>query len=144
MKSGKLMTSQQLVRKFWQYSELFSKFVFLNLNIISVALVILDFSNVLGLDSSAAQSIAKLKSFILKNFSVEILLFVTGSSEGFKCSYNLSQRVVDSRHSISFVEKISSPQHEHRLSLAAGALLLNMNPRVGSLPRSLIVEFVRR
>ena len=76
----------------------------------------------LGLDSSAAQSIAKLKSFILKNFCVEILLFVTGSSEGFKCSYKLSQKVVDTRHSISVVEKISSPQHEHRLSLAAGAL----------------------
>jgi SulP family sulfate permease len=41
------------------------------------AVVILDFSNVLGVDSSAAQSIVKLKLFIQKNFNVKILLFVT-------------------------------------------------------------------
>ncbi|KAL7528219.1 hypothetical protein ACHAXR_002330, partial [Thalassiosira sp. AJA248-18] len=59
------------------------------------AVVILDFTNVLGLDSSAAQSIAKLKSFLLKNFDVEILLFVSGHEEGFKCTYDLSHKVAD-------------------------------------------------
>jgi len=43
--------------------------------------VILDFSNVLGLDSSAAQSIAKLKSFLLKHFNdLEIILFVAAGA----------------------------------------------------------------
>lgn len=86
-------------------------------------LVILDFSNVLGLDSSAAQSIAKLKSFLLKNFKVEIILFVTGHEDGFRCSYDLSKKIIDKslRTSIRIVE--GRPlTHEHRFSLAAGAL----------------------
>jgi SulP family sulfate permease len=47
------------------------------------AVVILDFSNVLGVDSSAAQSIVKLKLSIQKNFNVKILLF--RAQDGFLC-----------------------------------------------------------
>ena len=89
--------------------------------------VILDFTNVLGLDSSAAQSIAKLKSFILKNFNVDVIMFVTGHEDGFLCTYDLTTKVSDEsdRKSIHVVEQTPTPapgQHEHRLSLAAGAL----------------------
>ena len=91
--------------------------------------VILDFTSVLGMDSSASQSIAKLKSFVLKNFNVEIILFVTGHEDGFLCTYNLSSKVVDENHrkSIHIVEHTNKQQpehhhHDHRLSLAAGAL----------------------
>lgn len=104
-------------------------------------LVILDFSNVLGLDSSAAQSIAKLKSYILQNFTVEILLFVTGHADGFRCSYDLSQKVVDIMDVTSI--RISSVEHEpqankKRLSLAAGAVA-TIQPRnnfIAEIPNS--------
>ena len=86
-------------------------------------LVILDFSLVLGLDSSAAQSIAKLKEYIRKHFTVEIIIFVTGHQDGFRCAYDLSHRVVDDPESatIEIVEHRPSVHH-HRLSLAAGAV----------------------
>ena len=88
--------------------------------------VILDFSNVLGLDSSAAQSIAKLKSFLLKHFNdLEIILFVTGHEDGFRCSFGLSEKITGKslRTSIRIVEGSRPSTHqEHRFSLAAGAL----------------------
>jgi SulP family sulfate permease len=87
--------------------------------------VILDFSNVLGLDSSAAQSIAKLKSFLVKNFNdVEIILFVTGHEDGFRCSYDLTEKISGKslRTSIRIVEGRPSTPHEHRFSLAGGAI----------------------
>jgi len=93
------------------------------------SLVIIDFTNVSGMDSSASQSISKLKSFVLKNFNVEIILFVTGHEDGFLCTYNLSSKVSDENHrkSIHIVEHTSQQEpeqhhHDHRLSLAAGAL----------------------
>eukprot|EP00804_Cyclotella_cryptica_P000002 CCRYP_013698-RB/>CCRYP_013698-RB protein AED:0.01 eAED:0.01 QI:1217/1/1/1/0/0/3/643/636 len=55
--------------------------------------VILDFSPVLGLDSSAAQTIAKLNDSIRRNFDIEIVIFVSGREEGFLCAYDLSHRV---------------------------------------------------
>jgi len=57
--------------------------------------VILDFSRVLGIDSSAAQTIAKLKDSILTNYGIELVLFVTGQADGFPCSYDLSRKVHD-------------------------------------------------
>ncbi len=72
---------------------------------------------------SAAQSFVKLKLSIQKNFNVKILLFVTGHEDGFLCSYDLSQKVLDEfvRKSIQVVEDKSSVK-ENRLSWAAGAL----------------------
>ncbi|KAL7478904.1 hypothetical protein ACHAW6_004659 [Cyclotella cf. meneghiniana] len=55
--------------------------------------VILDFSPVLGLDSSAAQTIAKLNDSIRRSFDIEIVIFVSGREEGFLCAYDLSHRV---------------------------------------------------
>ncbi|KAL3786183.1 hypothetical protein HJC23_001259 [Cyclotella cryptica] len=55
--------------------------------------VILDFSPVLGMDSSAAQAIAKLNNSIRNNFHVEIVIFVSGREDGFPCAYDLSQKV---------------------------------------------------
>ncbi|KAL7554002.1 hypothetical protein ACHAWF_017366 [Thalassiosira exigua] len=106
------------------------------------AVVIIDFTHVLGLDSSAAQSIAKLKSFILNNFSVEILLFVTGQ-DGFKASQivralHVSTLVCYFSHHVTLLQttydlsgelggsdetSIKVVGHaEHRLSLNARAL----------------------
>jgi SulP family sulfate permease len=55
--------------------------------------VILDFSPVLGMDSSAAQAIAKLNSSIRNNFEAEIVIFVSGREDGFPCAYDLSDKV---------------------------------------------------
>ena len=55
--------------------------------------VILDFSPVLGMDSSAAQAIAKLNCSIRNSYDSEIIIFVSGSEDGFPCDYDLSEKV---------------------------------------------------
>lgn len=56
-------------------------------------IVILDFSLVLGIDSSAAQGMIKLKSSMQRRFNVELSIFVSGSSDGFPCQFDLSREL---------------------------------------------------
>jgi SulP family sulfate permease len=57
-------------------------------------IVILDFALVLGIDSSAAQAMAKLKNSLQKRFNVELSIFVSGSDRGgFPCAFDLSQEL---------------------------------------------------
>mmetsp|Transcript_11326 Transcript_11326/g.15693 ORF Transcript_11326/g.15693 Transcript_11326/m.15693 type:complete len:625 (-) Transcript_11326:165-2039(-) len=57
-------------------------------------IMIMDFSLILGMDSSAAQAIIKLKSNLHKKFNVDVCLFVTGSRDGFPCQFDLSKELV--------------------------------------------------
>jgi SulP family sulfate permease len=59
-------------------------------------IVILDFSLVLGIDSSAAQTMTKLRNVLQKSFNVEICIFVTGSEAGFPCEFDLSKELIAS------------------------------------------------
>lgn len=90
--------------------------------------IILDFCNVVGIDSSAAQSIVKLKSFIQKNYNVKILLLVTGTTDGLRCNYGLSQKFVDElgRKSIHVVTKNTLSIKETRRMSLAGVALVNL------------------
>lgn len=56
-------------------------------------IVIMDFSLVLGIDSSAAQAMAKLKTTMQKRFHVELSIFVSGSVDGFPCQFDLSKEL---------------------------------------------------
>jgi len=56
-------------------------------------IVIMDFGLVLGIDSSAAQAIAKLKNVMQKQYDVELCIFVTGSSNGFPTDYDLTKEL---------------------------------------------------
>jgi sulfate permease, SulP family len=56
-------------------------------------IVLLDFSLVLGIDSSAAQTITKLTSNLHKSFGVDLCVFVSGSDDGFPCEFNLSNEL---------------------------------------------------
>eukprot|EP00536_Pseudo-nitzschia_multiseries_P004862 jgi/Psemu1/238019/estExt_Genewise1.C_850070 len=51
--------------------------------------LIMDFSLVLGIDSSAAHGIVKLKDSILGEYGIQLCLFVTGSTEGFPTEFDL-------------------------------------------------------
>ena len=54
--------------------------------------LLLDFSLVGGLDSTAAHAIAKLKDVLHRSYSIEVTIFVTGRRrEGFPCAYALSE-----------------------------------------------------
>jgi len=55
--------------------------------------VILDFSLVLGIDSSAAHAIVKLKDSMLNKYDLELLIFVTGSTEGFPTEFDLRDQL---------------------------------------------------
>ncbi len=58
-------------------------------------IVIVDFSLVLGIDSSAAQAIVKLKKQMIASYTTKLCVFVPGSSNGFPCDYNLTSELND-------------------------------------------------
>jgi SulP family sulfate permease len=77
-------------------------------------IVILDFSLVLGIDSSAAQAMIKLKQMMRGKHSIQLCIFVSGSEIGFPCEFPLSGELSDrqSNHgNISLDDK-----HESNLS----------------------------
>jgi len=53
-------------------------------------IVILDFTLVQGMDSSAAQSIARLKGAMHRQFQINLAVWVSGCADGFPCEYNLT------------------------------------------------------
>jgi len=55
--------------------------------------VIMDFSLVLSIDSSAAHAIVKLKDIILKQYDIQLCIFVTGSMDGFPTEYKLRDQL---------------------------------------------------
>lgn len=57
--------------------------------------IIMDFSLVVGIDSSAAQAITKLKKIMNQKFGIQLCIFVTGSNDGFPCEYNLSSELTN-------------------------------------------------
>jgi sulfate permease, SulP family len=72
-------------------------------------IVILDFSLVVGMDSAAAHSIAKLKNIMHRLFDVEITIFVTGSHRnGFPCDYALSEALMMARKAIQNDDAVAS------------------------------------
>lgn len=55
-------------------------------------IVVVDFTLVVGMDSSAAHAVAKLKKILHRLLHVEVSIFVTGSDRGgFPCEYALSE-----------------------------------------------------
>jgi SulP family sulfate permease len=55
--------------------------------------MIVDCSLVLSIDSSAAHAISKLKDTLLKNYGVELFVFVTGSDKGFPTEFPLTDKL---------------------------------------------------
>jgi len=64
----------------------------------SLLVLIIDFSLVLGIDSSAAHAIVKLKDTILKEYRIQLCLFVTGSVEGFPTEFDLRDQLSTECH----------------------------------------------
>jgi len=56
-------------------------------------IIIIDFMLVLGIDSSAAQAIIKLRDSLTNQFGIKLSIFVSGSAEGFPCETNLSEEL---------------------------------------------------
>lgn len=81
-------------------------------------IVILDFSLVLGIDTSAAQTMTKLKNVLHKSFKVDLCIFVSGSEEGFPCQFNLSKEL-DTLHVSASNENQRSGDVESQASEAS-------------------------
>lgn len=60
---------------------------------LSPVVIIMDCSLVLGIDSSAAQAISKLKDTLLKRHQIDLFVFVTGSDRGFPTEYPLTDNL---------------------------------------------------
>ena len=117
--------------------------------------LILDFSQVVGIDSTAAHAIAKLKESLLKKFSLlDVILFVT-RDEGFPCDFALSTRVCDSdptKASIRIVERKpgsrlldGSESTSSRMSITARAFQMNHTEpaeTIAEIPNSRVFRFV--
>lgn len=65
--------------------------------------VVVDCSLVLGIDSSAAQAIAKLKDTLLKNHEIELFIFVAGSARGFPTEFPLTDRLSTAHHPMAVI-----------------------------------------
>jgi len=61
-------------------------------------IVIMDFTLVIGIDSSAAQGLIKLKTAMQKKYHVDVCIFVAGSENGFPCEFDLSTELTSSPH----------------------------------------------
>lgn len=68
--------------------------------------VIVDFSLVLGVDSSAAQAITRLKRVLNTEFSVEVSIFVSGSPYGFPTAFDLSRELAAQMSSMIVNKKV--------------------------------------
>lgn len=55
--------------------------------------MILDFSLIVAMDSSAAHAIVKLKNILQNAMHLEVTIFVTGSPHGFPCEFALSEEL---------------------------------------------------
>jgi len=73
---------------------------------VSPIVLIMDCTLVLGIDSSAARAIVKLKDTILNEYNIQLCIFVTGTTEGFPTEFNLRDRL-----STTFTT-ISEQQHD--------------------------------
>ncbi|KAG7351225.1 sulfate permease family protein [Nitzschia inconspicua] len=87
---------------------------------LSPLVLVLDCSLVLGIDSSAAHAIVKLKEIILKQYNIRPIIFVSGSEEGFPTEYNLrdqlsgpSKKKEDSRPSPTEASPLLATQTLH-------------------------------
>lgn len=89
-------------------------------------IVIMDFMLVLGIDSSAAQAMGKLRKLLSKQFSVDPCIFVTGSQEGFPTEFSLSKEL--SQPADSFTGSHVVPDLDHALRLAEDSLLARQDP----------------
>jgi len=72
--------------------------------------IIIDFTLVLGIDSSAAQAILKLRDSLTNQFGIKLSIFVAGKADGFPCEVNLSEELNSS----------SMPSHEQLLTAKNG------------------------
>jgi hypothetical protein len=60
--------------------------------------VIIDFTLVLGIDSSAAQAIIKLRDQLSHQLGTKLVIFVPGSASGFPCEINISEQLNTARN----------------------------------------------
>lgn len=92
----------------------------------SPIVVIVDFTLVMGMDSSAAHAVAKLKKILHRLFHVKIALFVTGSGRGgFPCEFALSDALRASHptiHQVASSGTSNSFREVEKATLSPGSL----------------------
>ena len=89
-------------------------------------IVIMDFMLVLGIDSSAASAMSKLRTILRKQYSIDLCIFVTGAKEGFPTAFGLSKELSEPVDSFSGSRVVSDL--DTALSLAEDNLLYRYDP----------------
>jgi SulP family sulfate permease len=86
-------------------------------------IIIVDFSLVLSIDSSAAQAIAKLKQSLLSKHCIELCVFVTGSVEGFPTEFDLSDKLSDGSSNLPTIQE--EGVHSDHVTEETALLMIN-------------------
>lgn len=98
-------------------------------------IVIIDFTLVVGMDSSAAHAVAKLKKIFHRLFHVEVSIFVTGSDRGgFPCEFALSQALspdVRPSHAAAAASDRVCESLDDALKFAEDILISRVDPSLG-------------
>jgi SulP family sulfate permease len=72
--------------------------------------VIMDCSLVMGIDSSAAHAIVKLRDIIVKQYQIQLCIFVTGSPEGFPTEYKLRDNLNPTPRTQKISQQVASEE----------------------------------
>ena len=106
--------------------------------------VIVDFTLVVGMDSSAAHAVAKLKGIMHQVFNVEVTIFVSGCHrESFPCDYALADAlsaeiestVVDFSDAVAASDDTSKPHHG-AISFTPGSKSMEASQQLRSYPKN--------
>jgi len=90
-------------------------------------IVLMDFSLVLGIDSSAAQALVKIRDALKKKFFIDPCIFVSGSQEGFPCEFPLSSSLEAETDSSTFSGSRVFNSLDEGLSFAEDSLISRQN-----------------
>jgi len=83
---------------------------------VSPIVLIMDCTLVLGIDSSAARAIVKLKDTILNEYNIQLCIFVTGSTEGFPTEFDLRDHLsttISEQHDSTIDTTTTSSSNNH-------------------------------
>jgi SulP family sulfate permease len=97
----------------------------------SAWIVILDYSLVLSIDSSAAQTMTKLRRVLRQSYNVDLCIFVSGSEEGFPCQMDLSKEL-NTLDFCSPLNKIDAETDPNEESALLGTTMATSNDFCGS------------
>jgi len=104
-------------------------------------IVILDFTLVVGMDSSAAHAVAKLKDAMHKYYSVEVTVFTTGSHrDSFPCEFALTEALSAKENQNETTVDFNDVASDSNVPAQARRVSIMISPESKSIPASMALR----